>query len=242
VLVVQNNEKCNMTILGKLLAIIIAAVFLSSCERELGMMLKEAKIELHGITITSRLYPISWYGAERRVVYWCQSTKTLSLKSEGKWDERGNLIVGQLSAGSMNHSDKVLKRLPNERVNIDLGETRYSVTFDGCASVLIMYANSLYDEPESIKTKPFKKNELSLLHEYDSEGLTPAFITGHTHQIIKTSERYCFNINQVWIKDPKNHYQVCTEDKGKNWYTTRKIGDGKVMKRLAGSEEWLAYE
>lgn len=227
-------------------------VFVSACERDIGTMLKEGKIEYHGITILSRLYPISWYGAERRVVYWCQSAKTLSNKPEygDTLKENGWLPFSVLGAGSVNYPDKILKRLPNERIHIvnetfayiNLGYIVFSATFDGCATVVIMSPFKFYDPNSDNKDQLFKKNELSVVHEYDSEGLTPPFIAGHSHQTIKGNDQYCFNINQVWITDPNNHYQVCTEDKGKNWFATRKIGDGKLMKRLAGSEEWLNHE
>jgi hypothetical protein len=235
----------------KIFSTILIVLFVSACERDIGTMIKEEKVQYHGITILSRLYPISGYGAERSVVYWCQSAKTLSFKSEydDPLKDNGWLPLSALGAGHVNQKNKVLKRLPNERIHIidnqftyiNFGSSTFVVTFDGCATVVKMPPFKFYDEYSDNKDQLFKRGELSLVHEYDFEGLTPQFVVSHTHQIVKGTSQYCFNINKEWIADKNNQYQVCTEDKGKSWFATRKIGEGKVMKRLAGSEEWIDF-
>jgi hypothetical protein len=228
-------------------------------ERARGELLMEGKIEAHGVIILTQLYQVARYGAERDLVYWCKSKNTETVQTQKEWGNPihkmningdGWLNFSGTSSGDANNKNNVLKRLPNERVHIvddnftyiEHGNLVLSITLDGCKSVITMPPFKFYSEMSDNKDQLFKKNELIVWQAQNFEGLQPTFIQGFTRHTSKGGDRICFNVNPVYIKNPNQSFQVCTEDKGKSWYATRKIGDGKVMKRLAGSEEWGNYE
>jgi hypothetical protein len=229
-------------------------------ERQRGDLLIEGKTEAHGIIILTQLYQVARYGAERDLVYWCKSknTETLQTQTQKEWgnpihkmkiDGNGWLNFSGASSGDVNNKNSVLKRLPTEKIHIvddnftyiEHGYLVLSMTFDGCKTVINMPPYKFYDEYSDNKDQLFKKDELIVRQAQNFEGLGPTFILGFNRQAIKEIDQICFNVNPIYIKDPNQSFQVCTVDKGANWFATRKIGDGKVMKRLAGSEEWIDY-
>lgn len=249
------------TFLFKVAIVFIVSILgISGCmkERERGELILEGRIEAEGMTIMTQLYQVAQYGAERQLVYWCKSKNTLSLQTTKEWGARHNMKISEdgwinftiTDSGDSNNKDGVLKRIPKETIHIvnsnfayiDAGGPAFIVTFDGCKSMIRVPKHNYYIEPSTEANLLFKHEELVIYHTLNAEGLKPPFTSSFTRQTIKSADQICFNVNPVYIKEPNQSFQVCTADKGMNWFATRKIGDGKIMKRLAGSEEWVSHE
>lgn len=226
-------------------------------KNKIGKLVKEEMIVKNDINILVQAYTIPSYDQERTLMYWCKSKNTKDVQTQAVYDRTNVKIVGdgwkRFSLGSIHNLENktsLIKNLAIDRVNviddnfiyIDRGMTDFAVSFDACADIKNIFISAKISDNLTEKSdRLFKSSELSIYFKTDADGLVLASFSGHTHQIINGSKQYCFNINKVWVVDSNNQYQVCTEDKGKSWFATRKIGEGKVMKRLAGSEEWINF-
>lgn len=252
-----------MKILIKILILSTSLIILIACDyirvfddgNVTDKLVKEDLVEKHGISIMAQVYTIRSYDDQRMLMYWCKSKNTIDVLTATNYYGVGTVknsdfgwrpfAIGRVY--NLKNKESIVK---NENVNyiqivdqkfvyINSGNLSLKVSFDACKSIESLFLN-ISDSNSS--SRLFKNNELKREQGLVVDGYGSASFSGHTQQTVGFIERYCFNINQVWVVDSNNHYQVCTEDKGKNWYATRKIGDGKVMKRLAGSEEWVSHE
>ena len=190
------------------------------------------------------------------LLFWCKSKNTINEQTQKKWGGNGSRLIIKEDGWTYlttsrifvsKENNVVIEKLPIDQIHINNDSFMYIapdgmnfvVTFDTCATLNGFYPPKLYSQVGNPADQLFKKDELLISPDKNSAKLT--FISSHTHQTIKGIDQYCFNINKEWITDKNNQYQVCTEDKGKSWFATRKIGEGKVMKRLAGSEEWIDF-
>lgn len=238
---------------------IISLLCILGCEpifvdpNTVGKFVKEELVTKDSISVLAQAYTVPSFDQMRRLIYWCKSENTKNLKTNKENKHKiENYGWRQFSWGEINKLESIntsivtlgahrIKIVDNNFIYIDRGNREFSTTFDGCSNINRVFI-SIGDNLVESKNDLFKNNELSYYPKVESDGLLFPALSGHTHQIIKGTDQYCFNINKVWVVDQNNTYQVCTEDKGKNWYAIRKIGDGKVMKRLAGSEEWVNLE
>lgn len=218
------------------LASLLLVVLLTGCERELGGLVKEERLERYGMTVLGQLYKVPWYGTERRTKYWCKSEVTRNietLKKLGKtkfqmkedgWQDFSGGGGGGQDLRSPKAPDLELNRIPFERVRfvddkilyIDSGIRSASITFDSCKSVFAFVGDVFYREY-------FTQGELHEGVYPDDEGQSPPAFIGFGKRQIDKTEHHCFDMNPAYFKQPQNKHRICTPDLGKSWRVVKVI-------------------
>jgi hypothetical protein len=185
--------------------------------KEVGRLLDQKRAMVRNFQIQINLHEIKGYD-ERQLYVWCQTEKTVALQSTRRFADsqaKANIqgpgwsLVGYDTVGIDKIKDDYMAKYVNAVDDniLFMGIWNASLTLDGCASVVHVYSDVVFD-------KWLKSGEIVRA---SSDRDARAFFRKFSNGV----DGGCLEVDPAYIRANHAGFRACTLNAGKTWEASR---------------------